>query len=92
MLQPNDLPLICLPTELSDAAAAKLVEFLHELTEALERHYFAQLRRHYSTSDTPQSDPPISTSGPHRAIPRSDHVGTDTPAPYNLLMGRRAHR
>ena len=44
MLQPNDLPLICLPTELSDESAASLVEFLHELTEALERHYFAQLR------------------------------------------------
>src|SRR3954451_11370879 len=39
MFEPNDLPLICLPTELSDEAAAILVEFLHELTEALERHY-----------------------------------------------------
>ena len=58
MLQPNDLPLICLPTELSDQAAASLVEFLHELTEALERHYFAQLRRHYSAPDTPRPDPP----------------------------------
>jgi hypothetical protein len=58
MLQPNDLPLICLPTELSDESAANLVEFLHELTEALERHYFAQLRRHYSASDTPRPDPP----------------------------------
>jgi len=51
MLQPNDLPLLCLPTDLSDEAAAKLVEFLHELTEALERHYCAQLRRHYNTTD-----------------------------------------
>ena len=47
MLRPNDLPLICLPTELSDEAAATLVEFLHELTDALEQHYFAQLRRYY---------------------------------------------
>jgi hypothetical protein len=58
MLQPNDLPLICLPTELSDESAANLVEFLHELTEALERHYFAQLRRHYSASDNPRPDSP----------------------------------
>jgi len=36
MLQPNDLPLVCLPVDLSDEAAAKLVEFLYELTEALE--------------------------------------------------------
>ncbi len=48
MLRPNDLPLICLPTELSDEAAATLVEFLHELTNALEQHYFAQLRRYYN--------------------------------------------
>ncbi len=46
MLQPNDLPLICLPTELSGEAAAQLIEFLHELTEAIERHYFAQLHNH----------------------------------------------
>jgi hypothetical protein len=58
MLQPNDLPLVCLPTDLSDEAAAKLVELLHELTEALEYHYFAQLRRHYSASDAPRPDPP----------------------------------
>ena len=56
MLKPNDLPLVCLPTELSDEAAARLVEFLHELTEALERHYFAQLRRHYSAADIPRPD------------------------------------
>ena len=37
MLQPNDLPLVCLPVDLSDEAAAKLVDFLHELTTALER-------------------------------------------------------
>jgi len=56
MLQPNDLPLVCLPVELSDEAAAKLVEFLHELTEALERHYFAQLRRHYDTTHSSERD------------------------------------
>jgi hypothetical protein len=59
MLQPNDLPLVCLPTDLSDEAAAKFVEFLHELTEALERHYFAQLRRHYSATDIPRRDPEL---------------------------------
>jgi hypothetical protein len=56
MLQPNDLPLVCLPVELTDEAAAKLVEFLHELTEALERHYFAQLPRHYDTNDSSERD------------------------------------
>ena len=54
MLQPNDLPLVCLPTDLSDEAAAKLVEFLQELTDALERHYFAQLRRYYNPTDISQ--------------------------------------
>lgn len=51
MLQPNDLPLVCLPVDLSDEAAAKLVEFLHELTDAIERHYCAQLRRYYNAND-----------------------------------------
>ena len=47
MLQPNDLPLLCLPIDLSDEAAVKFVEFLHELTAAMERHYYAQLQRYY---------------------------------------------
>ena len=62
MLKPNDLPLVCLPLELSDEAAATLVEFLHELTEALERHYGPQLNRHYnhcSARDPDNEDPPF---------------------------------
>ena len=67
MLQPNDLPLVCLPVDLSDEAAAKLVEFLYELTEALERHYDAQLKRYYRPSPIAQHDldrPPESTNPP----------------------------
>ena len=56
MLQPNDLPLLCLPIELSDEAAAKFVEFLHELTAAMERHYCAQLLRYYHRNDIAQRD------------------------------------
>jgi hypothetical protein len=51
MLKPNDLPLVCLPVDLSDEAAAQLVEFLQEITEAIERHYAAQLRRYYHRTD-----------------------------------------
>lgn len=57
MIQPNDLPLVCLPIDLSDQAAAQLLEFLHELTEAIEPHYCAQLQRHYATLDSEQRDP-----------------------------------
>jgi hypothetical protein len=56
MLKPNDLPLVCLPADLSDEAAAKLVEFLHELTAALERHYRAQLKRYDATTNFAQHD------------------------------------
>lgn len=64
MLKPNDLPLVCLPVDLSDEAAATLVEFLRELTEALERHYGAQLKRYYSATESAQHgldsrDPPF---------------------------------
>ena len=47
MLQPNDLPLVCLPLDLPVEAVAELIDFLHEFTEALERHYGAELKRHY---------------------------------------------
>ncbi|MGH8570732.1 MAG: hypothetical protein ACREXU_22680 [Gammaproteobacteria bacterium] len=57
-----------LPTDLSDEAAAQFLEFLHELTETLERHYYAQLHRYYQPTDIrqcdldlapPQTDPPF---------------------------------
>ncbi len=47
MLTPNDLPLVCLPLELPTEAVAELIDFLHEFAEALERHYGAELKRHY---------------------------------------------
>ena len=68
MLQPNALPLVCLPLDLPDAAAAESIEFLHQLTAALERHYAGQLHRHYSAADqrdgessasSPATDPPF---------------------------------
>jgi hypothetical protein len=64
MIQPNDLPLVCLPIDLSDQAAAQLVEFLHELTDAIERHYCAQLHRYYAPPDSEQRDPDFATPPP----------------------------
>lgn len=68
-MQPNDLPLVCLPLELSDESAAKLIEFLYELADALERHYAGQLLRYTRTRsaptvsadgiDPPPTDPPF---------------------------------
>jgi len=55
MPQPDDLPL-CLPVDLSDEAAAKLIEFLYELTEALETRYYTQLHRYYRANHIDQSD------------------------------------
>lgn len=68
-MQPNDLPIVCIPMELSDEAAASLLDFLYQLTEVLERHYAGQLLRHahkqheqHATSpppDPPSADPPF---------------------------------
>jgi len=62
-MEPNDLPLVCLPVGLSDEAAAQVLEFLREFTEAFERHYFGQLHRYYQATEqrsTPRPpDPPI---------------------------------
>lgn len=50
-LQPNDLPILCLPLDLSDEAAASLIDFLYALTEALEHHYCGQLLRYAHRND-----------------------------------------
>ena len=44
-------PLIAVPTELSDEAAAKLLEWLYEFAAKLESYYAAQLLRHYHRAD-----------------------------------------
>ncbi len=68
-MEPNDLPIVCLPLELFDESAARLIEFLYDLADALERHYAAQLMRYTrmrstpspppDTTDTPSPDPPF---------------------------------
>jgi hypothetical protein len=67
-MQPNDLPIVCLPVDLSDEGAAKLLEFLYALTEAIETHYVGQLIRYAhryepasppDTSENNNPDPPF---------------------------------
>jgi hypothetical protein len=66
-MKPNDMPLVCLPLGLCDDDAATLLQFLYDLTEALERHYGAELmrRNHQHRSSIPESpftepkDPPF---------------------------------
>ena len=66
-MKPNDMPLVCLPLGPCDDDAATLLEFLYDLTEALERHYAGQLlRRNHlrpdpppEFADTDPTDPPF---------------------------------
>jgi len=64
-MQPNHPPLVLLPGELSDEAAAQLLEFLYELACALENSYADQIRRYHQTPDPRQhelwseQDPPF---------------------------------
>ena len=44
-MKPNDLPLVCLPLGFCDDDAATLLQFLYDLTEALESHSTGQLMR-----------------------------------------------
>jgi hypothetical protein len=62
-MQPNDLPIVCLPLELSDEAAAALLDFLYALTEALERQYAGQLLRYDHEHRSSSTTPPGATSG-----------------------------
>ena len=52
-MEPNDLPIVCLPLELSGDDAAALIDFLYQLIEVLERHYSA--RRSVVLTLTPES-------------------------------------
>jgi hypothetical protein len=56
-MEPNDLPIVCIPLDLPDHAAASLVEFFHDLTDALERHYFSQLHRHTQSRRAENREP-----------------------------------
>ena len=49
-------PLIALPDQLSDEAAAKMLEFLYELAHLFENYYAGQLHRYYSCTDERQAD------------------------------------
>lgn len=57
-MEPNDLPIVCLPLELSGDAAEKLIDFLYQLTEALERHYGGLLINRVHQLDEPSCPPP----------------------------------
>lgn len=67
-MQPNDLPIVCLPLELSDEAAVALLDFLYAITSALERHYAAQLLR-YAHQQGSSSTPPDSSTPPTQDPP-----------------------
>jgi len=52
----HDPPVITLPDDLSDEAAARMLELLSELARLLEHHYAAQLLRYYHRPDRRQAD------------------------------------
>ena len=83
-MEPNDLPIVVLPLELSDDSAANLIEFLHALTEALERHYAGELLRRehqrFPQSPLPHPSDPVSDDGPTVL----------TVNPYNPIVARSA--
>jgi len=64
-MQPNHLPILCLPMDLSDQGAASLLEFLYQLADAIERHYAGQLLR-YAHRHEPVAppDPQDTQAGP----------------------------
>src|SRR5258708_39544966 len=77
-MEPNDLPIVCIPLELPAEAAAELLEFLTHLTETIERHYFGELHRlpHPRTPHNP--DPP----SPPLPPPASPPPLPPQPSPY----------
>jgi len=59
------IPLVVLPTELSDEAAAHFLDFLYETLRTLENAYAEQIARYHQTPDPRQcelwneTDPPF---------------------------------
>ena len=53
----NDDPQLLFPAGLSDAAAAALCDFLHELAAAADTRYLAQLQRHRRQQEPTPYDP-----------------------------------
>ncbi len=49
-------PLLIDSPELSDEAAAVVLNFLYALATAFEKHYYAQLRRYYEPDSRAQYD------------------------------------
>ena len=49
-------PLITVPLDLSDEAAARLIELLLEIAHRLENHYSEQLYRYHNAIDERQAD------------------------------------
>ena len=49
-------PCVALPHDLSDEAAAKLLEILYEIARIIENHYAGQLFRYYHPNDDRQPD------------------------------------
>jgi hypothetical protein len=56
-MEPNDLPIVCIPLELPDETATELLKFLRNLTETFERHYFGQLHRLAQARQAHNRDP-----------------------------------
>lgn len=50
----DDLPLLVLPTNLDEHAAATLLECLYEAARVIENHYAAQLHRLHHAGDERQ--------------------------------------
>ena len=64
-MKPNDMQRTCLPIGLCDLDVATLIDFLHELTDALERHYTGELmRRNYPRPDAPPRRPDTDLDDP----------------------------
>ena len=49
-------PLIAVPLDLSDEAAAKLIDLLLQVAHQLENHYSEQLYRYHNGTDERQAD------------------------------------
>lgn len=53
-MNPDEIPILVLPTDLDARAAVTLIECLHDAARLLENYYADQLQRHHHADDERQ--------------------------------------
>lgn len=64
-MQPNRLPIVCMPPNLSDETVATLLDCLYAITSAIEQQYAVEIVRYENNHRAPPEQPDPSEIAQH---------------------------